>query len=403
MARLRALCFALIFPFSLFAETYYEVDLHYGIGASELSLNNVPGFALSFYPLKNFGFSAGLEYAWRQKSQGDARSGENPVAVDSEGDSIIFRWAFDNYKETLSASILQIPILFKYRNNSWYASAGVKIGAWQKTEAEVSWKNLTTSGYYPRDNVELPEPAFQGFGPQKDSSFKEKIPSKTLVMLTLEYGINVKISDNFNMLAGVFADYSLNKGIDKKTPIVERVENRNGASVDVNDNWKSWRPWGVGAQVKFAFGFSSDPAMKDSVISEPQPQPAPPRPLQVTEEVVISPDAQSDLPEYLLNRAPTYTFHYPDERTAKSDSLHLALVSQIADSLKANPSAQLHCVGYSEKLLSPSVAYETAFERAMRIRHTLVQFYGIDMKRIFTYSQGSKNTWYRRTECYYFY
>jgi len=106
------------------------------------------------------------------------------------------------------------------------------------------------------------------------------------------------------------------------------------------------------------------------------------------------------LPDFLLNREADFIFNYPETRTSPSDSLHAVLVSQIADAIKLRPGSQLHCVGYSEKLKSESVAYETAFQRSLRIRYTLSRFYGIDEGAIFIYSQGSKNSGYRRAECF---
>jgi hypothetical protein len=382
--KLRALCCVLIFPFSIFALEHHEIDLHYGIGASELSINNVPGFSLSFYPVNNFGISAGIEYAWRQKTSQNERSGENSY----------FSWEIENYKQTLSADILQIPILLKYRNDYWYVSAGMKIGAIQKTVAEVSWEGL---------NITMPAPLIEY---EKNGSFKTRIhPSKMLAMLAFEYGINMKLSDNFKMLVGAFADYSFKKNIVREIAIVEKDSHDElKPSIKVNDNWKTWQPWSIGAQLKFAFAFSSEPVKKDTTLLEPQPPPPPPPPPPNAEEIIVVPEPEgvSDLPRFLLNREPNFVFRYPGERASLMDSIHLDLVSQIANLLKTRPNTQLHCVGYSETLLSESVAYETAFERALRIRYTLIQFYGISESRLFTYSQGSKNAGYRRTECFVF-
>jgi len=105
------------------------------------------------------------------------------------------------------------------------------------------------------------------------------------------------------------------------------------------------------------------------------------------------------LPEFLKNRRADYVFLYPEESTP-TDSVHLALVSKIARTLKTRQRAQLHCVGYSEKLKSESTAYETALQRAIVIRFLLTRFYGISENRLPIYSQGLNNDGYRRVECF---
>ena len=142
---------------------------------------------------------------------------------------------------------------------------------------------------------------------------------------------------------------------------------------------------------------------KPIVIPPSQPTPVMPMKMpirfipQKSDSVIIP-----ELPRFLLNKKADFTFYYPEEqeKSSTTDSIHTALTVQIANVLREKSDSQLNCVGYSEKLLSASVAYETAFQRAIDIRSNLVRFYGIEEKRISTYSQGSKNTDYRRTECF---
>jgi len=417
--KLSTLLLALL-PLSLFAQPSYELDIHYGFGASELSVNSVPGFAISIYPVKNFGFSTGVEYSWRWKTETSGQNGANPFVIDNEGDTLIFKYSIDKYKEKLRGQILQVPIMLKYDNDSYYTAAGVKIGLVQKTGVSASYEGLKTEGYYPQYNLTLTEPFFQGFGEQRDSSFKTKINSKTLFMLALEGGVKLKLNDNFALLAGVFADYSFNKGFDRTLPpVIERVENKNEATLAANDTWKSWRPWSVGIVVKFSFSHepklstpdsqpSTEPPVNHSITVKTETPPPPtiiPPPDTSNLPLAIS-QPENDtfqippLPDFLLNREADFLFNYPETRTSPSDSLHMVLVSQIADILREKPALQLHCVGYSEKLLSESVAYETAFQRALRIRYTLTRFYAIEESRIYIYSQGSRNQGYRRAECF---
>jgi hypothetical protein len=415
-----------------FAQTSYEFDLHYGFGASELSFNSVPGIAVSIYPFGNIGFSAGLEYSWRWQTKTDEFKEENPATTDSEGDSLIFRYTVDKYTEKMYGRILQIPILFKYSDSLLYMAAGIKIGIVQNTSVDISYKGLETEAYYPQYDLTLTAPQYQGFGAQGDSSIKTKISSANLLMLTLEGGMKFWLSNNFALLAGVFADYSINKGFNRNLPpVIDRIENKNssGASIVASDSWKSWRPWSIGAVVKLSFGFTDKEEEKQEEIPHEEPaapapkflrvvksgvppSPIPVAPAEPPQIIPVEPPVvQSDtfqippLPEFLLNRKADFVFNYPETRTSPSDSLHIFMVSKIADTLRQtslSPSShsQLHCVGYSEKLISESAAYEAALQRSIRIRYTLTRFYGIEEKRIYVYSQGSSPYGYRRAECF---
>jgi len=422
--RNKKILFAMLFLVqTIFAQTLYEFDVNYGIGASELSFNSVPGFAISIYPTENIGFSAGLQYSWRwQTKTGSIKDSSN--SVDSEGDSLILRYSIDKYKERLSARILQVPLLFKYSNDLYYVSAGMKIGAVLKANSSVNYSGLETEGYYPKYNLALSAPTYQGFGVQEDSAFKTKISSKNLIMLALEGGLKLKFNDNFAMLTGVFADYSFNKGFKRNLGhVIERVDNINssGATIEANDRWKSWRPWSIGAMVKLSFTVGHD--KPEEILEEPSvaenppqnhnitvaaefpvipPVPVLPPPPEPIDTVLYRIDLATGLPEFMLSREADFVFYYPDDRTSPTDSFHLALTQQIANVLREKNKSQLHCVGYSEQLSSESLAYETAFQRALQVRFTLVSFFGIAENRTFIYSLGSNNTGYKRTECFVF-
>ena len=418
---------------TIFAQTLYELDVNYGFGASELSFNSVPGIAFSIYPIKNFGISAGVQYSSRWQTRTSKYVHDtNSVVVDKiEKDSLIFIYSIKKYEEKLEGSILQIPILLKFSNDSYYASAGVKIGVIQKANASVDYSGLETEGYYPQYDLRIfgpTAPVEQGFGTQRDSAFKTKITSKSSIMLAAEGGLKAKLNDNFSMLIGIFTDYSFNKGFDRNlNPRIERiVENKNEARIAASDRWKSWKPWSVGIAAKFSFvlGHSNKdippqeicaieplaqkPLVKEKIenpLPSPPTSPTPVLPMQMPIRWVPQKNDSiiPELPTFLLNRKVDFTFYYPEEQEQSSnttDSLHTALTAQIANVLREKSDSQLHCVGYSEKLFSPSVAYETAFQRAINIRSNLVRFYAIEEKRISTYSQGSKNASYRRTECF---
>jgi len=398
-----------LLPTLLFAQLAYEFDVHYGFGASELSYNSVPGVAITIYPSGNFGFSAGVEYSMRWRSKSSEQSGEHPAVDFPYGDPFIFRYSIEGLKEDLYGKILQVPLMLKYSNDSYYSAIGIKIGTVLNAGADISYNRLKTEGYYPQYDLILSAPDFQGFGEQKNGSFKTKKSSSTMAILAFDGGIKFKMNDKLTMMAGAFADYSFNKGFDESSrPVIKREEDENGVSLVANDTWKSWRPWSIGAVVKFSFMTERKEPPIIATVSEPQPAPTPqpapvppppppPEPKPIPEP--LPPDT-SGLPDFLLNREPDFVFHYPETRTSPSDTLHIFQISQIADILKADPKLQLHCVGYSERLFSDIVTYETAWQRALRIRYTLSRFHDIDDSRLFIYSQGSRKVENRRAECF---
>jgi len=420
----------LVLHTAIFAQPYFEFDAHYGFGVSELSFNSVPGIGFSVYPFKKFGFSTGVEYSWRWQTETNKYSGSNPKTLDDEGDELIFKYSVMKYEEERLGRILQIPILFKYNDNSYYAAAGIKIGIPMSTKTNINYRGLETVGYYPEYDLTLTVPSFQGFGFRGDSAKTKISKVKNLFMLALEGGVKLRLSNKVSLLAGAFADYSLNNSFDRTLPpVIERVQKIGSADIVANDTWKSWQPWSVGVAVKFAFGFGSreeelQPVAEDTTVYE-EPNITvlpdswqPPIAIegfdpQFEDFIPVGPASEQSeyfytpsVPEPIKNREPDFTFDYPEAHVSPNYLPHTILISQIADALRIQPSLQLHCVGYSEKLKSEFFAYETAFQRALRIRQILSNLYGINEENVYIYSQGSVNSGgsnssvYRKVECF---
>jgi len=425
--------FVLVFSTAIFAQSSLEFDINYGFGVSELTFNSVPGIGISFYPVKNFGVSTGVQYSWRWQTETSSHSGSTP-AIDDEGDAFTFKYSVNKYEEEWKARILQIPILFKYSNDYYYAAGGIKIGIPQSAKTDIKYSGLHTWGDYSKYGLpNLTEPEFQGFIKDGSSKTKTNISKiKTLIALAMEGGVKFKLDDNFSLLAGVFADYSINNGFDRTTPpVIQRIQNIGSATLVENDTWGSWQPWSLGAMVKFSFSFgfgkeesqeTTDTTVQESpnITVTPDSSLPPPIPvegsdpqLEDLEFIPVNPlpvpgdySYVAPLPSFLASKEPDFVFNYPEASTSPNYTPHNILISQIADALRANPDSQLHCVGYSEKLASEFFASETALQRTLRIRHILSNLYGIDEARIIVYSLGSSNSGgstssvYRKVECF---
>ncbi len=233
-----------------------ELDVHYRFGISDLSLSHTPGIAFAIFPWKNFGFASGIDYSMRKK----INTGENveisKKIIDMSGDKVEFKYRFDKYKEELQANTFQIPILLKFRWDYFYVAAGMKIGLPQSMEAKFSYNNLATEGCV--WNVCIDDLSYMGFGVHGDSSITTKITLKTLYMLTVESGIKIKLSESFAIVLGAYADYSVNRGFKRDLTGVEWIElSENEATIEVSDNWKSWKPWSVGGDARIVYSTSS--------------------------------------------------------------------------------------------------------------------------------------------------
>lgn len=247
-----------LFCVASFAQPRLEYDIHYGFGSSETGLNNIVGIAAAAYPFaNNFGLSVGLEYSSKEKRYNNAVLEENQNLVDGfDGDELIFIHRFYNHEETRTATAMQIPILLRYTQETYYASAGVKIGIPLTTETKASYSALDVEGKYPGVDYTFKDLEFQGFGSQPGGSFKQEFDSDVLFMLAIEYGAKFEITDNMALMMGVFAERALNDGFDKDFgPKVKRQENGNKATSTVNEatGWNRWNPWTVGVQFKFSF------------------------------------------------------------------------------------------------------------------------------------------------------
>jgi len=235
-----------------------EFDVHYRLGISDLhSLSHTPGISFAVYPWKNFGFASGLDYSIRQKTiQGDSAR-ISRIITDNAGDEIEFKYYIDKHKEELRANTFQIPILLKFRWDYFYIAAGVKIGLPQDDmNAKFSYDSLATEGCV--YGVCIGDLSYMGFGVHKDSSVTTKITLETLYMLTAESGIRIKFTENFALVLGAYADYSLNRSFKRDLPGVEWIElGEEEATIKVSDNWKSWKPWSVGGDARLSYSTSS--------------------------------------------------------------------------------------------------------------------------------------------------
>ena len=132
---------------------------------------------------------------------------------DSEAEAFEFRYRFTDYRETQKAQYIQIPLLAQYETsgtNRFFVAAGVKLGILVDSQYEAGAKRLTTAGYYEQYDALLEAPKFAGFGDFGSYSWEaQELGLKTNVLLSLETGVKLPVTENSLVYLSVYVDYGL--------------------------------------------------------------------------------------------------------------------------------------------------------------------------------------------------
>tara|TARA_R110000751_G_scaffold3452_1_gene16743 strand:+ start:2173 stop:3045 length:873 start_codon:yes stop_codon:yes gene_type:complete len=189
--------------------------LEYDAVDNSAALDNGIGFGLEYgrYLSDNWSLRTGIAL---QQYSGNAKLNQingTFATEDSEGESFEFRYQFTNYKERQEASYVQIPLLVQYEGRGasrFFAAAGVKVGILANSDYESEADLLTTAGYYEQYDALLEGPKFAGFGKfGKYSWSSDDLELKTNVMLNLETGIKLSVSEVSSFYVSVYIDYGL--------------------------------------------------------------------------------------------------------------------------------------------------------------------------------------------------
>lgn len=189
--------------------------LDYDAVDNSAALDNGIGFGLEYgrYLSDNWSLRTGIAL---QQYSGNAKLNQingTFATEDSEGESFEFRYQFTNYKERQDASYVQIPLLVQYEGRGasrFFAVAGVKVGILASSDYESEADLLTTAGYYEQYDALLEGPKFAGFGNiGKYSWSSDDLELKTNVMLNLETGIKLSVSEVNSFFISVYIDYGL--------------------------------------------------------------------------------------------------------------------------------------------------------------------------------------------------
>jgi len=206
-------------------------------------------------------------------------------ATDYQGTAFTFNSSISNFEETQTAMLLQIPIMLQYQSNGLlYAAGGLKLGL----PLSASWKSsgsYTTTGFYPVEGYEYNDHLFGS----ASRDFDGDLDLKLAVMLALEAGVKLDLSEGKKLYIGAFLDYgvtdfsnppsSLPRFVDYNNSATSFANSLVGGGSAVQSGYGNSRtaiadklsPLAVGLKVRFSFGRGS----AEKVVTETTPTPQP--------------------------------------------------------------------------------------------------------------------------------
>jgi hypothetical protein len=206
-----------------YAQPEHEFSYHNGAGLSTLHYNSSVGKQTD-----GFGGFLGLKYSYHYYDHWAAVTGtdvsllssrmkidpisEHYSAIDPEGTRFDFRSKLENHEEVQTVIMLTIPLMMQYEiieKYGWYLAAGTKVCFPLKSTFRIQSANLTTSGYYAKEDWEYKDQYFVGFGYFSREPEEGKLHFKPVVLAALETGLKMKIDDRFFLYVGVYFDYGL--------------------------------------------------------------------------------------------------------------------------------------------------------------------------------------------------
>lgn len=196
--------------------------MQYDLPAGKLTPGNgfSAGIRYSYYLNQGLSVGIGAEYQlYKSTASFESVSGQY-ATNDIEDESFMFKYRATDLREEQKLAYINIPIAIQFETQGTtklYLAAGAKIGFAASGSYEAKIDNLTTTGYYPQYNIELPAPAFAGFASADNvKENKQDLDTKISYSATFETGVKQLIGKKSAVYLGAYFDYGLNNIYDKK-------------------------------------------------------------------------------------------------------------------------------------------------------------------------------------------
>lgn len=134
--------------------------------------------------------------------------------VDASGSGFEFRAATTNYVEEQQLLMATIPLRLRFEGAltpegvNFYASGGVKFMLPVSQEVNVTASNVSTTGFYPNNNLLIKDVPVHGFANRGNVRSTVDSPYKFSLALSTELGVKLRL-ENYDFYFGGFLDYGL--------------------------------------------------------------------------------------------------------------------------------------------------------------------------------------------------
>lgn len=221
------------------------------------------GVGYTFNLNSSWGIGTGVDLSYYGASVKYNRLAETYNGYDPiENTNFIFQYSADNYEESQSALLLEIPLIARYSTpvgaNSVRFSGGFKVGLPVNCKYTSSAGSLKTSGSYTYENQQYQNiPGVFGTAPLAEQSGKFELGVS--FMLTLEAAYHIALSDRYGCSVGLYFNYGLNdmqSNKDKHTVAFTPTSTTPVTTNSVIDGSfvSSVRPFAVGLKLSFDLG-----------------------------------------------------------------------------------------------------------------------------------------------------
>ncbi|HEY4289658.1 MAG TPA: OmpA family protein [Puia sp.] len=266
-------------------------------GSQDLLFGGSLGVGYTFPLAHHWGLIAGISGGFNG-SRAKLKDGVySAPQVDNTGSAFLYNIKTAGYEETQRFFSFGVPLLLQYHTTGsrtqWYINGGGKLLLPLNATVKGSAQQLTLTGYYPDDNVEVSNLPQHGFG--TIDSWKSSTTSKlkTGVALDAETGVSFQLSSRLKLYTGLYLEYGLTdmRGDNDAAPLVSYSAGNLGG-VKGGGVWNmpatgDVKQLSYGLQVKLGFGFGhTRPRTK------PLPQQAPPQTAPVPDTVRVQPAAR---------------------------------------------------------------------------------------------------------------
>jgi hypothetical protein len=191
------------------------------------------------------------------------------LAMNVQGENVVFNSTITAYTERVNTSFLQIPIMFTYGDDlhgwdaDWFASIGFKFAIPMNAKFENTtsydasfWS--ATGATYDHD--------YWGLGTYNNKKRNSSIDNlKTAVIFALEGGMKWSLTDNLSLYTGIYFDFGLNdiKGNTDAKPWMEHQVKTPKSEVVTNsylatEAVKKIAPMAIGINLRLAFGLGNN-------------------------------------------------------------------------------------------------------------------------------------------------